>query len=145
MSAAAEGTPVPAVAPVVLDTNIVLDLYVFDDPATRPVRKAVEAGALRWLATEPMREELARVLAYPQIAPRLAFHGRDAQAVLAHFDRWAELVAPADKAPITCKDPDDQRFIDLAVAHGARLLSKDKAVLVMRKRMERLGAEAARC
>lgn len=145
MNTAAEGTPLGTVAPVVLDTNIVLDLYVFDDPATRPVREAVEAGALRWLATAPMREELARVLAYPQIAPRLAFHGHDAQAVLAHFDRWAELVAPADKAPITCKDPDDQRFIDLAVAHGARLLSKDKAVLVMRKRMERLGAEAARC
>ena len=145
MRAAAEGTPVPAVAPVVLDTNIVLDLYVFDDPATRPVREAVEAGALRWLATSAMREELARVLAYPQIVPRLAFHSLDAQAVLAHFDRWAELVAPADKASITCKDPDDQRFIDLAVAHGARLLSKDKAVLVMRKRMERLGAEVARC
>lgn len=145
MNTAVEGTPLGTVAPVVLDTNIVLDLYVFDDPATRPVREAVEAGALRWLATAPMREELARVLAYPQIAPRLAFHGHDAQAVLAHFDRWAELVAPADKAPITCKDPDDQHFIDLAVAHGARLLSKDKAVLVMRKRMERLGAGAARC
>lgn len=145
MNTAAEGTPLSTVAPVVLDTNIVLDLYVFDDPATRPVRAAVEAGTLRWLATAPMREELVRVLAYPQIAPRLAFHGHDAAAVLAHFDRWAELVAPAAKAPITCKDPDDQRFIDLAVAHGARLLSKDKAVLVMRKRMERLGAEAARC
>ena len=136
--------PTPGAA-VVLDTNIVLDLYVFDDPAARPVREALEAGALCWLATAPMREELARVLAYPQIAPRLAFHGRDAGAVLAQFDRWARLVAPAAKAPITCKDPDDQGFIDLAVAHGARLYSKDKAVLVMRRRMERLGAQAGRC
>ncbi|MDA7418709.1 PIN domain-containing protein [Xenophilus arseniciresistens] len=129
---------------VVLDTNIVLDLYLFDDPPARPVRAAVESGAWRWLATAPMREELARVLAYPQIVPRLAFHGRAADAVLAQFDRWAQLVPAADKAPITCKDPDDQRFIDLAVAHGARLLSKDKAVLVMRRRMERLGALAER-
>lgn len=130
---------------VVLDTNIVLDCYVFDDPAARPVREAVEAGALRWLATAPMREELARVLAYPQIVPRLAFHGHAANAVLAQFDRWAQQVEPAAKAPITCKDPDDQRFIDLAVAHGAKLLSKDKAVLVMHRRMERLGAQACRC
>ncbi|RYY87848.1 MAG: PIN domain-containing protein [Comamonadaceae bacterium] len=127
-----------------LDTNIVLDLYVFDDPAARPVREAVEAGALRWLATAAMREELARVLAYPQIVPRLAFHGRAADAVLARFDRWAHQVEPAAKAPITCRDPDDQRFIDLAVAHGAKLLSKDRAVLVMHRRMERLGAQAAR-
>lgn len=138
-------TVVDAALPaVVLDTNIVLDLYVFDDPNARPVRAAVESGACRWLATAPMREELARVLAYPQIAPRLAFHGHAADAVLAHFDRWAQLMPDAHKAPITCKDPDDQRFIDLAVAHGARLLSKDKAVLVMRKRMERLGAVAER-
>lgn len=139
---AGEGGHAPV---VVLDTNIVLDLYVFDDPAARPVREAVEAGALRWLATAPMREELARVLAYPQIAPRLAFHGRHADEVLAHFDRWAQQVEPAVKAPITCKDPDDQRFIDLAVAHGAKLLSKDRAVLVMHRRMERLGAQACRC
>jgi predicted nucleic acid-binding protein len=45
----------------------------------------------------------------------------------------------APKAPYTCKDPDDQKFIDLAVAHQASLLSKDKAVLVMRKRLLKLG------
>jgi predicted nucleic acid-binding protein len=39
------------------------------------------------------------------------------------------------RAPCVCKDPDDQVFIDLAVAHGALLLSKDQAVLTMRKRL----------
>ena len=38
-----------------------------------------------------------------------------------------------------CKDPDDQRFIDLALAHRAGLLSKDQAVLCMAKRMRALG------
>jgi predicted nucleic acid-binding protein len=38
-----------------------------------------------------------------------------------------------------CKDPDDQVFIDLAVARGALLLSKDRAVLVMRKRLAARG------
>jgi hypothetical protein len=40
----------------------------------QPLRKALEAGELDWLATQAMRDELERVLAYPQIVPRLAFY-----------------------------------------------------------------------
>jgi predicted nucleic acid-binding protein len=40
-----------------------------------------------------------------------------------------------------CKDPDDQKYIDLAAAHQAVLLSKDKAVLSMKRRMERLNVD----
>jgi predicted nucleic acid-binding protein len=58
---------------------------------------------------------------------------------MAAFDARATLCPTAPKAPYTCKDPDDQKFIDLAAAHQATLLSKDKAVLVMRKRLLRLG------
>ena len=123
---------------LVLDTNIVLDLFVFADEASRPVRAALEGGGLRWLATQAMRDELERVLAYTQIIPKLAYYGLAAGDVLAAFDRHAECVDAAAKAPVTCKDPDDQKFVDLAVAHGATLLSKDRAVLALHKRLERL-------
>jgi predicted nucleic acid-binding protein len=86
-----------------------------------------------------MREELARVLAYPQIAKRLTHRELPASAVLGHFDRWAQLQPDAPKAEYACKDPDDQKFIDLAVAHTASLHSKDAQVLCMRKRLERCG------
>ncbi len=120
---------------LVLDTNIVLDVFVFADEAARPLLPALEAGQLQWLATGAMREELARVLAYPQIVPRLAYYGLAAQAVLDAFDRHATLVDVPAKAPVTCSDPDDQKFIDLAVARQALLLSKDRAVLSMKKRL----------
>ena len=58
--------PVPG---IVLDTNIVLDLLVFKDPLTLPLCEALEAGQLRWLSTDAMREELDRVLAYPPPPP----------------------------------------------------------------------------
>jgi putative PIN family toxin of toxin-antitoxin system len=128
---------------VVIDTNIVLDLFVFDDADARPLRAALEAGALAWLATEGMRVELARVLGYPQIAPRLAFYRIEAADVLAAFDRHARLRPTAVRSRAVCKDPDDQVFIDLAVAHGAALLSKDRAVLSMRKRLAALGVAAS--
>ncbi len=128
--------------PIVLDTNIVLDVFVFADVAAAPVRAALEAGQLDWLATLPMREELARVLAYPKIVPRLAFYSLTAQDVLAAFNKHTRLVEVAARAKLICRDPDDQQFIDLAVAHQALLLSKDKAVISMAKRLLAQGIRA---
>jgi len=123
---------------LVLDTNVVLDLLVFGDAAARPVKQGLETGALRWLATAAMREELARVLDYPKLAPRVAFHRGGAAAVLQDFDRHAALVPAPAKAGVTCGDPDDQKFIDLAVAHRCPLVSKDFEVLRMKKRLAQL-------
>ena len=131
-----------SVEPIVIDTNIILDLFVFGDPATAPLRQQLDAGELGWVATQPMRDELERVLAYPQIVPRMDFYGRSAAEVLGHFDRLVRRVEVAPKTTATCKDADDQKFIDLAVAHGARLLSKDRAVLCMKKRLLALGVLA---
>jgi putative PIN family toxin of toxin-antitoxin system len=120
---------------IVLDTNIVLDAFVFNDPATQPLKAALAARQIQWIATQPMRDELERVLAYPKIAVRLAFYQLTAELVLAQFDDQARLVDIALKAGVTCTDPDDQKFIDLAVAHKSMLLSKDRAVLCMAKRL----------
>jgi putative PIN family toxin of toxin-antitoxin system len=127
---------------LVLDTNIVLDLLVFRDPQAQLLAEGLNAGALRWLATASMREELVRVLAYPKLAPRVAFHRGTPAQVLQDFDRHVRLVEPAGKAPLTCGDPDDQKFIDLAVAHQCTLLSKDYEVLRMRKRLAQLHVTA---
>lgn len=126
--------------PVVIDTNIALDLFVFDNPDCAPLAAALAAGRLRWLATAPMRGELARVLGYPLIVKRLAQRQMAAASVLAAFDARVHLVdCTPPRAPCVCKDPDDQVFIDLAVARRALLVSKDQAVLTMRKRLAAQG------
>ena len=129
---------------LVLDTNIVLDLLVFADPTTAPLPGLLQSGALRWIATAHMRAELERVLAYPKVAPRLAIVGLTAEQVLARFDEAVHQVDAAPCAAALCKDADDQPFIDLAAAHGALLLSKDKAVLLLRRRLQSCGAVVAR-
>ena len=133
----ADGVQTPARR--VLDTNIVLDLWVFDEPKAEALRDSVETGRTHWLATAAMREELARVLAYPQIVKRLTHREIPADTVLGHFDRWAQLHPDAPKAEYVCKDPDDQKFIDLAVTHTAALHSKDAQVLCMKNRLARCG------
>ena len=135
--------PAPEGRPgLVIDTNIVLDLFVFSDPATHALRDALTAKQYQWIATQAMRDELERVLAYPKIVARLTRHTLSALDVLTHFDAQAELVAVAAKAVLTCADPDDQKFIDLAVAHQTVLLSKDQAVLCMSRRLLALTVQA---
>ena len=120
---------------IVIDTNIVLDAFVFDDPGSVALEAALEGRQIRWLATRPMRDELERVLAYPLIVKRLLRGQRGADDVLAQFDAKAEIVEVAARAPMRCRDPDDQKFVDLALAHKAALLSKDRALLCLSKRL----------
>ena len=129
--------------PVVVDTNVALDLLIFSDPRTAPLRTLLAQGRLAWIATPVMRDELERVLAYPHIVERMDYYRVSAAQVLAAFDAQARLVEIAPKVAYVCKDADDQKFIDLAATHRAILLSKDKAVICMRKRLANLGADVA--
>lgn len=139
----AEGVPGAPARPVVVDTNVALDLLIFSDPRTAPLRTLLAQGRLTWIATQVMRDELERVLAYPHIAARMDYYRLDAAQVLADFDAQARRVEVAPRVVYVCKDADDQKFIDLAAAHRAILLSKDKAVICMRKRLLALGAQVA--
>ena len=131
-------TEVPAKT-IVLDTNIVLDLWLYLDPATPTLLEALTAKRVDWVATQTMRDELERVLTYPHIVLRMQRGGLVAVDVLAQFDRFTRLVPVADRAPYVCKDVDDQKFIDLACAYFCLLVSKDKAMLTMRNRLARIG------
>lgn len=111
---------------IVLDTNIFLDCWVFDDPAARSLRAALETGrvlAVRSVATD---DELADVLARPQF--RLAPAARE--VLLNDWTLRASLHSVDVVCPIRCADPDDQKFLDLALAaHAHALFTKDKALL----------------
>jgi putative PIN family toxin of toxin-antitoxin system len=134
-----------AVQLVVLDTNIVLDLFLFQDPKTARLYEQLRSGQIQWQATAHMRNELERVLTYTHISAKLAYYEKTGIHLLAAFDKYTHVIpAPVAKAPYACKDTDDQPFIDLAVylastgPHKVYLISKDKAVLCMRKRLEKL-------
>ena len=130
--------------PLVLDTNIVLVVFVFEDAATAALREQLAEPGSRWLATAAMREELLRVLGYPAIAARLSARALPAAEVLAAFDRHSHTAPAAPKAAFGCKDADDQKFIDLAVAHRAALVSKDHQVLRLARRLATLGVPVCR-
>jgi putative PIN family toxin of toxin-antitoxin system len=120
---------------VVLDTNVVLDVLVFDDPVSRPLAEAWAEGALVAWADEATLLELQRVLPLP--AFKLEEPSR--REVLARYQR---LVRQAPRGPSAalpelprCRDRDDQMFLILAARVGAAwLVSKDKRVLSLADR-----------
>jgi predicted nucleic acid-binding protein len=123
--------------PLVLDTNVVLDLLVFDDPTVRPLAHALAAGeVIAWADVDTLRE-LELVLAYPSFAlDEAARHA--AQARYRSLVRVAagEPVMPLPPLP-RCRDRDDQKFLVLAARVGASwLVSKDKRVLSMAGRKD---------
>ena len=127
---------------IVLDTNAVLDWLVFRNPEFVRLAAAITAGDLRWIATAWMREELTHVLALGH----LTAWQPDPPAIWAAWDRCCALQpTPALSGPpgrLRCSDPDDQPFIDLARAAGARwLISRDRAVLKLARRLREHGVE----
>ncbi|HEY8683816.1 MAG TPA: putative toxin-antitoxin system toxin component, PIN family [Rhodanobacter sp.] len=132
--------PVPR---IVLDTNVCLDLFVFRDPLCSHLLAALQRGAVQAVTRDDCREEWQRVLHYPQLPI-------DAQlrAVLNDaFDALIQLLPPEaatlgedDSRLPRCGDPDDQKFLELALASGAAwLLSKDKELLKLDRRTSHTG------
>lgn len=126
---------------VVLDTNVWLDLLLFDDARCVPLRAALEQRAVLALTDPACRAEWQRVLAYPTL--RLAEHQADQLR-----DRYDALavqvdgpVRPQPWPPLSrCRDADDQKFLELACAgHASVLLTRDDALLSLGRRTLRAG------
>jgi putative PIN family toxin of toxin-antitoxin system len=123
----------------VLDSNVWIDILVFDDPITRPICAALEAGTLQALIDARCLKELTYVLDYPQFE-RFAVNKSEALETLARLSQFvAPEPPPAEAPPLPkCRDRDDQKFLELAHASQADwLVSKDRAVLQLAKRTAR--------
>jgi uncharacterized protein len=126
----------------VLDTNVVLDWLAFADPVCSALASAIDASDLRWTATPDMRSELEHVLTREPFYSMLG----DGSELLAAWDRWAKTVVPmplVTSPALRCTDPDDQKFIDLALqlGPGTLLISRDRAVLRLARAAAARGIE----
>jgi len=117
---------------LVLDTNVWLDWLVFADPCMAPIRAAHAAGRATIFIDEPCAAELAEVLTRP-----LGRRPVDPAAAMAECRRISKFIqnsVPGADLP-KCRDPDDQKFLELAAAARADiLLTKDAALLELARR-----------
>lgn len=138
---------------IVLDTNVCLDLFVFRDPRWQRLLSAMQCGEVMAITRADCRMEWTLVLAYT----RLGLDAEHQAAALAEFDSLIRLFEAADhtheltradaasSAPPwsvlpVCRDPDDQKFLELAAASQASvLITKDKALLKLARKTKKLG------
>jgi putative PIN family toxin of toxin-antitoxin system len=119
--------------PVVLDTNILLDIFVFNDERASNLKQAILSKNIAAIASQQTFLEFADVISRPLFK-------LDEAAQLGILAQWQSLATQHDdsnlaSAPWKCQDPDDQIFLDLAYQlRPAILISKDNAVLHMASR-----------
>src|SRR5574343_547706 len=117
---------------IVLDTNVVLDLFHWANTDAVPIMAALEAGRIQCFADQRTLDELQRVLTYPQLklTPEMISER------YARYSRLVHMVPDGEAPPLPrCKDRDDQKFLELSARCNADVLvSKDKALLKLRGR-----------
>ncbi|CAM3790055.1 putative toxin-antitoxin system toxin component, PIN family [Polynucleobacter brandtiae] len=113
---------------LVLDTNVLLDIFVFEDTRAANLKQALLSFSIRAIASQKTLEEFADVIS----RPLFKLTGSQQQSFM---NQWQSIAEQQDDtflaiAPWHCEDPDDQIFLNLA--HQFRpsiLISKDKALL----------------
>lgn len=130
----------------VLDTNVVIDWLMFNDPYMDPLRERVADDRLVVLTHEPALVELKRVLGYRQLelSPE-----RQAEIYVCYVASTNAVSLP-DGASLKklmmpggfprCRDRDDEHFIALAYHQKAdALVSRDNAVYGLKARAAKFG------
>lgn len=123
---------------LVLDTNVVMDLFHFNAPPLAPLLAAIDADSVVCLVNEKTLAELKRVTGYQQF--KLDDAGQQ-RLFDAYRSRVALVTQPmpqgAPKLP-RCGDPDDQMFLELAlIGRADMLISRDNLVLKLAKSRNR--------
>lgn len=121
---------------VVLDTNVLLDILLFEDPNVQLIHFALQSGKIAAVGHFDSFYELADVISRPIFNLTESQQNKILQSwVQLHYLYRLEL--PAESY---CKDQDDDKFFNLAKAVGAKfLLSKDKKVLKAKGKAKRFG------
>jgi putative PIN family toxin of toxin-antitoxin system len=119
---------------VVLDTNVLVSLYVFDDSRLAPLRLKIEHGEWLALTRQDCLDEFRRVLGYPIFALSEQRQEEMFASYLARTQRNETRPSYAAALP-RCSDRDDQKFLELARdAQAAWLVTADKALLKLARR-----------
>jgi putative PIN family toxin of toxin-antitoxin system len=118
---------------VVLDTNILLDIFVFNDKRAANLKQALLNGGIPAVASQKTLLEFADVISRPLFKLDEATQAEILGQWQSTAHQYDDSSLPS--APWKCQDPDDQVFLDLAYQlRPAILISKDNALLYIASR-----------
>ena len=122
---------------IVLDTNVCLDLFVFNDPRWERIKQGLQNQELVAVSRTDCRDEWLAVLHYHH----LPVHDDNRCEIVSMFDKNIAIPAFSEKnikLPI-CTDKDDQKFLEICRDTESRfLITKDKALLKLSRKTQAL-------
>ncbi|MDB5796965.1 MAG: putative toxin-antitoxin system toxin component, family [Paucimonas sp.] len=127
---------------IVIDTNVLLDLFVFRDPRWQQLLDALEDGSVQAWTRADCACEWRIVLGYPHLPLDEASRALAMQCFTRLIHMWQDDAAPADpQASLpACRDRDDQKFLELARdARAAVLITKDRDLLKLARQTRKRG------
>ncbi len=120
---------------VVLDTNILLDLFYFQDKSIAYLYECLKTQQVQAFTCELIWEEFAEVLTRKPFNQNVV----EIELLRSNYQNLLTWQAPQkNNSGIKCSDPDDQIFVELAVEVApCCLITKDKDLLVLRKKLQK--------
>jgi len=118
---------------IVLDTNVLLDIFVFEDPQASALKDALLNQKIKAYSSQATIEELGDVISRPLFS-------LDDKKQTDIVSQWRAISHQLESlkleaAPWECHDPDDQIFLDMAYTlRPSILISKDNDVLKLASR-----------
>ncbi|APB98624.1 putative toxin-antitoxin system toxin component, PIN family [Polynucleobacter asymbioticus] len=118
---------------VVFDTNVLLDLFVFNDFRALHLKQALIEKRIDAVASPKTLEEFVDVIA----RPLFCLDKSNQNLIWAQWHTLSRVLNDSElmRAPWQCQDPDDQVFLDIAfTVKPCVLMSKDNEVLKLANR-----------
>lgn len=115
----------------VVDTNILVRAMIKPHGTVGPVLLRLRHGDYTLLYAQPLLEELVDVLNRPRIREKYQLTDQDIQTVVRLILLRGEPVV-SEKRITACRDPRDDKFLEVAVAGGADVIvSGDEDLLTL--------------
>jgi putative PIN family toxin of toxin-antitoxin system len=115
----------------VVDTNVLVSALILPCSRVGPVLFRLRNGEYTLLYAQPLLEELVDVLNRPRIRRKYRLTNADIEAVVGLILLRGEAVTPQRRI-IACRDPEDNMFLEVAVAGQADVIvSGDDDLLVL--------------
>jgi len=115
---------------VVLDTNVIVSALLSPNGTPAEIIRYMEISKITIATSDPLLDELERVLKYPKVAKYIKASETDITLFIKRFRMFADIVKPESSIETVEKDPDDDRVLECAVAAKADfIISGDQHLL----------------
>ena len=107
---------------VVLDTNVLISAFVSSKGAPAQIFDLWREGKLEIVTSQEAIDEIKRVLTYPRIRGRLRYSDEQVQQFLSLLKEDAVFLENLSVTAVVAADPDDDKFLALALASQAQYI-----------------------